>query len=216
VPGTTIRLPDLEIPGHTPSQPDGADHPMRVMTRRAAGLRGPAWDAGARREVAELFDRLAPEWHTRTSPQRAQVVADALERGGVGVGETALELGSGTGAYTAALAARFPRVVSVDVSIEMLRLAPPEPGQRVLADGQDLPVPGGSVDAVVLVNMFLFPDEVERVLAPGGCVVWVNSSGEATPIHLLPDEVAEALPGTWEGTWARAGTGLWTVLRRSR
>lgn len=64
--------------------------------------------------------------------------------------------------------------------------------------------------------MFLFPDEVECVLAPGGCVVWVNSSGEATPIHLLPDEVAEALPGTWEGTGARAGTGLWTVLRRSR
>lgn len=214
--GTVARLPDLEIPGHTPSQPDGADHPMRVMTRRAAGLEGPAWDAQARAEVAALFDGLAPEWHSRTSPQRAQVVADALGRGDVGTGATALELGSGTGAYTGALSTRFDRVVAADLSIEMLRLAADEPGQRVLADGHRLPLADGSIDAAVLVNMLLFPDEVDRVLAPGGCVVWVNSSGEATPIHLLPEEVAEALPGTWGGTWARAGTGLWTVLRRAR
>lgn len=214
--GTVTRLPDLEIPGHTPSQPDGADHPMRVMTRRAAGLEGPPWDARARVEVASLFDGLAPEWHTRTSPQRAQVVADALERGEVGTGATALELGSGTGAYTGTLSTRFERVVATDLSIEMLRLAADEPGQRVLADAHRLPLTDGSVDAAVLVNMLLFPDEVDRVLAPGGCVVWVNSSGEATPIHLMPDEVAEALPGTWDATWARAGTGLWTVLRRAR
>lgn len=213
--GTIQRLPDLVIPGHVPSQPDGADHPMRAMTRRAAGLQAPPWDAGARAEVVALFDGLAPEWHTRTSPERAQVVADALQRGAVGTGDTALELGSGTGAYSGVLAERFDRVVSVDLSIEMLRLAGAGPGHRVLADGQDLPVPDASVDAVVLVNMFVFPDEVGRVLTHGGCIVWVNSSGESTPIHLMPDEVAEALPGAWDGTWARAGTGLWTVLRRS-
>ena len=214
MPGAIDRLPDLEIPGHTPSQPDGADHPMRVMTRRAAGLQGPPWDAAARSEVAALFDGLAPEWHTRTSPQRARVVADALERGGIDPGRTALELGSGTGAYTRVLAERYERVVATDLSIEMLRLAVDEPGQRVLADGHRLPLADDSVDAVVLVNMLLFPDEVDRILAPAGCVVWVNSSGEATPIHLMPDEVAEALPGAWDGTWARAGTGLWAVLRR--
>jgi ubiquinone/menaquinone biosynthesis C-methylase UbiE len=187
---------------------------MRVMTRRAAGLQGPPWDAGARVEVAALFDGLAPEWHTRTSPERARVVDDAFERGGVGSGDTALELGSGTGAYTGVLAERFGRVVATDLSIEMLRLAAGEPGHRMLADAHRLPLRDGSVDAAVLVNMLLFPDEVDRVLAPGGCVVWVNSSGEATPIHLMPDEVADALPGSWTGTWARAGTGLWTVLRR--
>ena len=215
MPGSIDRLPDLEIPGHAPSQPGGADHPMRVMTRRAAGLEGPPWDAAARREVGALFDGLAPEWHTRTSPERARVVADALERGRIGTGDTALELGSGIGAYTATLSERFRRVVATDLSIEMLRLATGEPGQRVLADGHRLPLSEGSVDAVVLVNMLLFPDEVDRVLAPGGCVVWVSSSGEATPIHLMPDEVADALPGAWTGTWARAGTGLWTVLRRA-
>lgn len=213
--GAIDRLPDLEIPGHTPSQPDGADHPMRVMTRRAAGLEGPPWDASARAEVATLFDGLAPEWHTRTSPERAQVVLDALERGAPGGAGTVLELGSGTGTYTAALAERWDRVVAVDVSVEMLRLAGGEPGHRVLADAADLPLADGSVDAAVLVNMMLFPAELDRVLAPGGCVVWVNSSGEATPIHLLPAEVADALPGTWTGTWARAGTGIWSVLRRA-
>lgn len=215
MPGTVDRLPDLAIPGHAPSQPNGADHPMRVMTRRAAGLEGPPWDAGARREVAALFDGLAPEWHTRTSPERARVVDDALQRGGVDGGATALELGSGTGAYTSALAARFGRVVATDLSLEMLRLAAEEPGHRVLADAHRLPLADASVDAAVLVNMLLFPDEVDRVLAPGGCLVWVSSSGEATPIHLLPDEVAAALPGTWAGVWARAGSGLWTVLRRT-
>ncbi|WP_436794260.1 class I SAM-dependent methyltransferase [Actinospongicola halichondriae] len=211
------QLPALEIEGHTPSQPKGADHPMRVMTRRAAGLVGPPWDGQARAEVASLFDSLAPEWHTRTSESRERVVMDALERGEVGGdagGGTVLELGSGIGAYSAPLAERFERVVALDLSIEMLRLAADEPGLRVLADSATLPVPDGSADAVVLINMLLFPDEVDRVLAPGGTVVWVNSSGESTPIHLMPDEVADALPGTWTGVTSRAGIGLWAVLRR--
>ncbi len=215
MPGTIDRLPDLEIPGHRPSRPDGADHPMRIMTRRAAGLQDPAWDGRARHEVAALFDGLAPEWHTRTSPERARVVADALDRGRVGTGDTALELGSGIGAYSGMLAERYATVVSTDLSVEMLRLAADEPGHRLLADAHRLPIGDDRVDAVVLVNMLLFPDEVDRVLRPGGCVVWVNSSGESTPIHLMPDEVVAALPGSWRGTWARAGTGLWTVLRRA-
>ena len=53
--------------------------------------------------------------------------------------------------------------------------------------------------------MFLFPEEVERVLAPQGMVLWVNSSGEHTPIHLSPEEVAQQLPGAWDGVKARGG-----------
>lgn len=207
-------LPPLELAGHQPSAVAGPDHPMRIMTRRAAGLLDPPWDAAARREVADLFDGLAHEWHTRVTGPRSAVVADALERGAVG-GATALEVGSGIGTYTGQLAARFGRVVSADLSIEMLRHAAGEPGHRVLADSYELPVPDAAVDAVVLVNMLLFPAEVDRVLAPGGCVVWVNSSAEETPIHLLPSEVAAALPGSWTGVEARAGIGLWAVLRRA-
>src|SRR5690606_13961517 len=99
-------------------------------------------------------------------------------------------------------AERFDRVLAVDLAMAMLQRAAEAPGQRVRADCCELPVPDGSVDAVVLVNMLLFPAEVDRVLAPGGCVVWVNSSGESTPIHLRPEEVAAALPGDWAGVAA--------------
>jgi SAM-dependent methyltransferase len=189
---------------------------MRIMTRRAAGLHAGPWDDEARAEVAQFFDALAPEWHTRTSPARDAVVADALERGlDREGGDVCVELGSGIGAYTPALAARWRRVLATEVSIEMLRLAPPAPGHRVLADGSRLPLAAGAADAVVLVNCFLFPAEVDRVLAPDGVVVWVNSSGAQTPIYLPPADVAAALPGAWEGVESRAGVGIWCVLRRA-
>lgn len=215
VTGSIEYLPAVDIAGHQPSVGAGADHPMRIITRRAAGLEDPPWDAQARDDVAALFDELASDWHTRTSPERARVVSDAFERGDAGRnGRTALEVGSGIGAYTGMLADRFERVIAVDLSMEMLRLAAAGDGLRVRADSAHLPVGDGAVDAVVLVNMLLFPDEVDRVLAPAGCVVWINSSGEQTPIHLPPEEVADALPGEWTGVAARAGIGLWAVLRR--
>ena len=217
MPGTLHPLPTLEIEGHQPSVQGGDVHPMRTMTRRAAGLEGQPWDAEARAVVAAYFDDLAADWHTRTSPQRDRVVADALERGLEGrlLDGPCLEVGSGIGAYTPLLTARWPTVLAVEVAMEMLRAAPADVGHRVLADGACLPVPDGSAGAVVLVNCFLFPAEVDRVLAPDGVVVWVNSSGTATPIHLLAEEVVEALPGRWEGVASGAGIGLWTVLHRA-
>jgi SAM-dependent methyltransferase len=214
--GTLTALPALDIPGHESSGLGSPDHPMRIMTRRAAGLLPDPWDDTARAEVAAFFDALAPEWHTRTSPARDAVVADALERGlGDQVGDVCVELGSGIGAYTPSLARRWGRVLATEVSLEMLRLAPPDVGHRVLADGSRLPLTAGTASAVVLVNCFLFPEEVDRVLAPDGVVVWVNSSGSETPIHLPPADVVAALPGRWEGVESAAGMGVWCVVRRS-
>jgi hypothetical protein len=216
MPGSLTELPYVEIDGHTPSGYGSDDHPMRIMTRRAAGLLAPPWDEQARLEVATYFDDMAPEWHTRTSPERDKVVIDALDRGlpadrGSGV---CVELGSGIGAYTPALAARWSSVLAIEVALEMLLRAPAEPGHRVLADGVQLPLADGAADAVVLVNCFLFPAEVDRVLGPRGVVVWVNSSGVQTPIHLTADEVVTALPGGWTGVSSGAGVGLWAVLQR--
>lgn len=214
--GTFTRLPAVEIAGSKPSGQGTDDHPMRVMTRRAAGLVGPPWDDQARLEVATLFDELAGEWHTRTSPQRDLIVTDALQRGlpDLGRGDVCVELGSGIGAYTPVLAQRWRRVLAVELAIEMLRLAPTDSGHRVLADGARLPLADGVASAVCLVNCFLFPAEVDRVLGPDGVVVWVNSSGTETPIHLTADEVVAALPGEWVGVASGAGVGLWCVLRR--
>jgi SAM-dependent methyltransferase len=208
-----IPLAHLDIPGHDPSGLGNPEHPMRIMTRRAAGLAPGGWNEQARRDVAAFFDALAPEWHTRDSPERRAVVTDALTRGDV-TGRRALEVGSGSGIYTAMLAERLGTVVALEVSTEMLRLAPADAGPRLLADAAALPFPDSSVDAVVLINAFLVPDEVDRVLAPGGAVVWVNSSGGETPIHLTTAEVVEALPGVWHGVESTAGAGTWCVLRR--
>jgi SAM-dependent methyltransferase len=189
---------------------------MRIVTRRAAGLEAGGWTRELRKDVEKFFDDLAPEWHTRETPQRVAVVMDALSRGlgPVGPRELAVELGSGTGTYSRLLADRFARVVAVDLSLAMLKLAPRGPAHRVQADGAQLPLRDASAAAVVLVNAFLFPSEVARVLAPGGAIVWVNSSGEQTPIYLSVEDLVARLPGEWTGTASRAGEGHWCVLRR--
>lgn len=218
MPGRLKALPAKSIAGHASSGLGSPDHPMRIMTRRAAGLDPGGWDDGARAEVAGYFDSLAPEWHTRTSPERDAVVNDALARGlphHVGVGGVCVELGSGIGAYTPVLVLRWRQVLAVELSLEMLVRAPRDVGHRLLADGAQLPLVSGTASAAVLVNCFLFPAEVDRVLAPGGVVVWVNSSGAETPIHLPVDDVVGALPGQWEGVHSAAGVGIWSVLWRS-
>lgn len=190
---------------------------MRLMTRRLAGLEPGVWDPEAQQLVTETFDALAPEWHTRVSPERTAVVEDALVRGLdplVEVGGHCVEVGSGIGTYTSLLAARFDMVVAVELSREMLARAPLST-HRVQADGSRLPLRAESVDAVVLINAFLFPREVARILKRGGVVLWVNSSGEHTPIHLSVDDVEEALPFPVRGVSSRAGAGTWAALLRT-
>ena len=191
---------------------------MRIATRRAAGLDADGWTGELRNQVEGYFDGIAGEWHTRSSPQRTAVVMDALVRGldamDVPLG-LAVEVGSGIGTYSNLLSERFATVVAIDLSLAMLKLAPIEPAHRVQADGARLPLRDSSAAAIVLINAFLFPAEVDRVLSPGGAVVWVNSSGEHTPIYLSVDELVAVLPGEWTGTSSRAGDGHWCVLRRA-
>jgi len=211
-------LPPVVIEGHQSSGSGGPDHPMRVATRRAAGLEPGGWTRQLRKEVGEFFDTMSGEWHTRTSPQRSAVVMDALERGlgrpeaRIGV---AVEVGSGIGTYSGLLAQRFATVLALDLSLPMLRLAPPGSAHRIQADGAMLPLRDSCAAAVVLINAFLFPAEVDRILARDGALVWVNSSGKQTPIFLDAEDLVSALPGKWTGTSSQAGEGTWCVLRRA-
>ncbi len=198
-----------------PVEPAGPDHPMRVVTRQVAFEPG-GWTDERRARVADLFDGLAPEWHTRDHPGRDQPLLDALDRGGpFPEPATALEIGSGTGMATGRLAERFTRVVALDLAFEMLRRAPADQAPRVQADADALPLPNLSVDVAVLVNALLFPAELDRILTPAGRLVWVNTRGPHTPIHLSADDVATAMPGRWDGVAAEAGPGTWCVLRRA-
>ena len=191
----------------------GPDHPMRKLTRAAA--LGETWTVDDARRVASIFDGLAPEWtEGRVSPDKAVIVDDAIDRGDTPLDGRWLELGSGTGAGTRILHRRGVEQISVDLSPGMLAHAPDGLAPKVLADSSRLPFADNSFDAVLMINMILFPDEVDRVLRADGSVVWVNTRGDQTPIHLPPDDVARALPGTWSGVASRAGAGLWAVLRR--
>lgn len=198
-----------------PDRPEigGPDHPMRKVTRQVA-FEPTGWTPERAGKVTELFNTLAPEWHTRMNEARQEPLRDALERGGV-KGGLCVEVGSGTGFGTRELVGHFDRILAVDIAMEMLQRAPAAHGSRVCADASALPLENGSADAIVLVNALLFPKEVERVLARDGALVWVNSVGDRTPIHLSADDVELALPGRWRGTASEAGWGTWCVLRRA-
>ena len=202
------------LPAAAPAEavdPLPCDHPMRTVVRQVA-FEPDGWTPERARKVEALFDGLAPEWHTRMGPDRLGALSDALDRGGV-TGTVCLELGSGTGFATPILVDRFASVLAMDLSAEMLALAPPV-APRVRVDASKLPVRAASADVVVLVNMLLFPAEMARVLHPAGALVWVNTSGPATPIHLPADDVMRALGSPWVGVASSAGAGTWCVARR--
>ena len=212
--GGSIRyLPVLIPPPEVPPDIDGADHPVREVTRGVAADET-FWTPAAVAEMTERFDELAPDWSNRLRPEEFVGLPDACERGGLDPGALCLEVGSGTGFGTVHLAAHFRQVVAMDLSAGMLALAPPDLAPRVRADGAGLPLADDSVDVVALINMLLFPSEVDRVLRPGGAVLWFNTLGVRTPIHLPAAEVAESLPGQWSGVAGEALWATWCVLRR--
>jgi SAM-dependent methyltransferase len=192
----------------------GTDHPMRTLTRAVA--LGEPWTQDDADRVAAVFDGLAEEWSARhVDDTKAAPVRDALERGNVPTDGAWLELGSGTGAGARILAETVGSLVATDLSAEMLNHAPEELAPRVRADASMLPYRDRSFDAVVMINMLLFPHEVDRVLRHGGTVLWINTLGDQTPIHLPPADVLTALPGSWTGRTASAGTGFWLAATRS-
>lgn len=209
----------VEPPAGEPGWGDApTNHPMREVTR-AVAFEPDGWTPERQARVVELFDSLASEWHTRDQPGRRLPIIDALDRGLAAAPaadrRVAVELGGGTGVNSASLTAHFPTLVTMDISTEMIDLVPPGDALRVQGDGSSMPFESGSVDALILVNMFLFPAEADRVLAADGVVIWVNSRGPETPIHLTAHEVDEALGAAWDGVGSQAGWGTWSVHWRA-
>ena len=91
-------------------------------------------------------------------------------------------------------------VVGVDLSEQMLAQAraktPPELAGRVTfraADAERVPFEDASFDLVLLANMIPFFDELVRVVAPGGRVVFSFSGGSGTPIWVPPERLRSEL-----------------------
>jgi SAM-dependent methyltransferase len=197
-----------------PDRPDLGDLAERMgqLTREIAMDPG-GWTPERLSQMLGFFDSLASTWAERDNPERHDALGDALARGGPFPGGVCLEVGAGTGNVTGDLQAVFDHVVSFDLSQAMLSRASPR-GRQIRADASILPVRSSSVAAVALVNMFLFPDEVARVLKADGVLLWVSTNGDATPIYLPPADVLKALPGEWSGIGAQAGWGTWLTARR--
>jgi ubiquinone/menaquinone biosynthesis C-methylase UbiE len=130
------------------------------------------------------FDQIAGDWDSlRASMFDEEVREIALERADLRPESVVVDLGAGTGFLAEALAPRVAHVHAVDSSVEMLSKARAKLSRRPnvefhLAEGTRIPLPDGSVDAV-LANMYLHhaPDpgaavrEAARLLKPGGRVV---------------------------------------------
>lgn len=196
------------------------NHRMREVTELVAGAGAGAgtWDDSLVGEVRTLFDSLAPDWTaTRDHPSRNAPVLDALDRGAV-AGQTVLELGAGTCISARDLRDRFDRYVAADLSWGMLSHAVDGAPPLVCADGSALPLADNMLDVLILQNMFLFAAEVDRCLADDGCVVWVNSRGPETPIHLSCEAVVASLESatgsSWRAVTSTVGEATWAVVRR--
>jgi ubiquinone/menaquinone biosynthesis C-methylase UbiE len=98
---------------------------------------------------------------------------------------------------------------------EAKRLTPPEVADRVrfeVADAEKLPYADGSFDLVSLANMIPFFDELARVTAPGGAVVFSFSGGPQTPIYVPPEVLRKQLGTRGFADFADFAAGDGTAL----
>ena len=147
------------------------------------------------------FDRLAPRWDRMISDVHMAPYDAALETIDPAP-RRALDLGTGTGLGAFAIARRFPEaeVVGVDLAERMVAEArentPDELSSRVrfeTADAARLPYADGFFDLVALGNMIPFFDELARLTAPGGSIVFAFSGGAGTPIYVPPERLRDEL-----------------------
>jgi SAM-dependent methyltransferase len=166
------------------------------------------------------FNRIASTWDQRRSPEAfasLEAALDSLDEAPKHV----LDLGTGTGRAAFLLARRYPQaeVTGVDLAPDMLaearKLTPPDLADRVRfeqADAEQLSYPDSSFDVVSLANMIPFFDELARVTAPGGAVVFSFSGGAATPIYVAPERLREELGSRGFTDFADFAAGQGTAL----
>ena len=128
-------------------------------------------------ELAKAYDARAADYAELWAPVLRPHGRALLERIRPGDAGTFLDLGTGTGTLLAQIAALAPRarIVAVDRSEGMLRLAGGASALRAVMDAQSIALASGSVDAGVMAFViFTVPDpagvmaEVHRVIRPGG------------------------------------------------
>lgn len=140
----------------TPPAPDQTSKPDNPFAASAVGL---------------LYQRGRPYHHARSLSRLLGVVGTDAKL------ETALDVACGTGMSTIALAKLAATVVGLDISPEMMRVAPTAPNVTyMLGRAEQLPFDAGAFDAVTCgsgVHWFdqaRFFEELVRVVRPAGWV----------------------------------------------
>lgn len=191
-------------------------HPSRRLLEQVITQPGAAdaWD-----ELVGIYDQQAGIWTEWAEgvPDYVAPVAEGLRH--CPPAAWAVEVCCGTGQATPLLAGFAPLLAAVDASLPMLAqgVGGPNPvaGARpVAADVRALPFADGSVPLLAGLNAVPCVREFDRVLAPGGRLLWCTSFGPGTPLYVEPQRFADLLPGRWTGVTGRAGNGEWTVLHR--
>jgi SAM-dependent methyltransferase len=177
-----------------------------------------------RRLTRLQFNRIAPIWDSGRSPDAfapVEVALDSLDE----APRRVLDLGTGTGSVAFIVAERFPDadVLGVDLAPGMLaearRKTPAELASRVHfeeGDAERLEYPDGAFDLVTLANMIPFFEELARIVAPGGTVVFSFSAGDETPIYVPLERLRDDLSrrGFTDFAEIAAGNGTGLVARK--
>jgi SAM-dependent methyltransferase len=173
-----------------------------------------------RAPLRRTFDRLAPVWDEMRTPEAFAPVEAAL----AALPEeprSVLDLGTGTGSVAQVVAERFPeaQVTGVDVSPKMIDVARAK-GTRVrfeVADAERLPYDDDAFDLVTLGNMIPFFDELARVTATDGYVLFAFSGGDQTPIYVPFERLRAELASRGFADFADFSAGRGTAfLARKR
>jgi ubiquinone/menaquinone biosynthesis C-methylase UbiE len=157
----------------------------------------------AGREIAQVMGHQAADWLERPERQQEERPDLLLQSIPLHPGESAADIGAGTGYLSwrlAKMAGDKGRVYCVEIQQEMLDLLAKKMAERqttnfqsVLGTVTDTHLPSNSVDVVLMVDVyheFDHPYEmmrsILRALKPGGRIVWVEYRGEDPAVPIKP------------------------------
>ena len=161
---------------------------------------------------ADLYERARPDY----PPDAVAAIVDRLD---LRPGRVLLELGAGTGKLTRLLVPSGARIIALEpvagMRAQLARRRRRPVVEIVDGTAEAIPLPAGSVDAVVVAQAFHWFDairalsEIHRVLRPGGrlLLAW-NRRDESVPwVHAMGELIrtlAGGEPQVWDAGWRAA------------
>jgi ubiquinone/menaquinone biosynthesis C-methylase UbiE len=172
---------------------------------------------GSAKDVQAFFERVATDWDTmRLAYYDERVIEKMAEVSSIDEGSEVAGVGTGTGFVAAGLASRVKRVIGIDNSSSMLRVARGNldslgvsNAELLIGDLAALPLADNLVDAA-FANMVLHHtvdpvamlEEMARIVRPGGTIVITEEVEH--PYEWMREEHADI----WLGVTPEAGRKL--------